>query len=70
VQEAQRQCGARHPFRQGADTAEEADGYVLTCCATPLSDVVLESRQVTDANAFPIKKMPVRVAALRRSRTT
>jgi CDP-4-dehydro-6-deoxyglucose reductase len=43
---------------------------VLTCCATPLSDVVLESRQVTDANAYPIKKMPVRVAALRRSRTT
>lgn len=43
---------------------EEASGYVLTCCATPHSDVVLESRQVTDASSFPIKKMPVRVAAL------
>jgi CDP-4-dehydro-6-deoxyglucose reductase len=43
---------------------EEAAGYVLTCCATPHSDVVLESRQVTDASAFPIKKMPVRVAGL------
>lgn len=43
---------------------EEADGYVLTCCGTPTSDVVLESRQVTHAGAFPIKKMPARVAAL------
>ncbi|MFM8610766.1 MAG: CDP-6-deoxy-delta-3,4-glucoseen reductase [Burkholderiaceae bacterium] len=45
---------------------EEAAGFVLTCCAKPLSDVVLESRQVTDANAFPVKKMPARVAAMER----
>ena len=45
---------------------EEAAGYVLTCCATPHSAVTLESRQVTDASSFPIKKMPVRVAALER----
>ncbi|MDP3138989.1 MAG: CDP-6-deoxy-delta-3,4-glucoseen reductase [Burkholderiaceae bacterium] len=45
---------------------EEADGLVLTCCATPLSDVVLESRQVTEEGAFPVKKMPARVAALER----
>jgi len=45
---------------------EEALGYVLTCCARPLSDVVLESRQVTQESAFPIKKLPVRVAALTR----
>lgn len=43
---------------------DEAAGYVLTCCATPQSDVVLESRQVTDESAFPVRKMPVRVAAL------
>lgn len=43
---------------------ELADGYVLTCRATAQTDVVLESRQVTDVNAYPIKKMPVRVAAL------
>lgn len=43
---------------------EEAAGWVLTCCATPLSDVVLESRQVLEAGAHPIKKMPVRVSAL------
>lgn len=46
---------------------EEAAGYVLTCCATPTSDVVLESRQVTAADAFPIKKMPVRVINLERA---
>ena len=43
---------------------EEAAGFVLTCCARPLSDVVLESRQVTDESAYPIKKMPVRVSTL------
>ncbi|MFN3376330.1 MAG: CDP-6-deoxy-delta-3,4-glucoseen reductase [Burkholderiaceae bacterium] len=48
-------------------TAEEEEaGFVLTCCATPQTDVVLESRQVTDESAFPVKKMPVRVAALER----
>ena len=43
---------------------EEAQGLILTCCATAQSDVVLESRQVTEAGAFPIKKMPVRVASM------
>jgi CDP-4-dehydro-6-deoxyglucose reductase len=37
---------------------------ILTCCAVPQSDLLLESRQVTEANALPIKKMPVRVASL------
>jgi len=39
---------------------EEAQGMVLTCCAVPQSDVVLESRQVTEAGAFAIRKMPRR----------
>ena len=43
---------------------EEANGWVLTCCGVPYSDVVLESRQVTEAGAFPIKKMPSRVTLL------
>jgi CDP-4-dehydro-6-deoxyglucose reductase, E3 len=46
---------------------EEAAGYVLTCCGVAHSDVVLESRQVTEAGAFPIKKMPVRVSSLERA---
>ncbi|HMN94430.1 MAG TPA: CDP-6-deoxy-delta-3,4-glucoseen reductase [Hydrogenophaga sp.] len=45
---------------------EEAAGFVLTCCGVAQSDVVLESRQVTEAGAFPIKKMPVRVSSLER----
>ncbi|MBE0474972.1 CDP-6-deoxy-delta-3,4-glucoseen reductase [Rhodoferax sp.] len=44
--------------------AEEAQGFVLTCCASALSDVVLESRQVTQEGALPIKKMPTRVTTL------
>ena len=43
---------------------EEANGFVLTCCATAHSDVVLESKQVVEVGAFPIKKMPVRVLSL------
>ena len=43
---------------------EEAAGLILTCCGVPHSDVVLESRQVTEAGAFPIKKMPTRVILL------
>ena len=43
---------------------EEAAGLILTCCGVPLSDVVLESRQVTDESAYPIKRMPSRVISL------
>ena len=46
---------------------EEDAGYVLTCCARALTDVVLESRQVTDESAYPIKKLPVRVTTLTRA---
>jgi CDP-4-dehydro-6-deoxyglucose reductase, E3 len=46
---------------------EEAAGFVLTCCATATSDVTLESRQVTELGAFPIKKMPVRVTSLHKA---
>lgn len=43
---------------------EAAAGMILTCCAVPQTDLLLESRQVTEAGALPIKKMPVRVASL------
>lgn len=45
---------------------EEAQGFVLTCCASPMSDVVLESRQVTQEGALAIKKMPTRVTSLQK----
>ncbi len=51
--------------QEKALSAEEAaNGFMLTCCATAHSDVVLESRQVVEEGAFPIKKMPVRVSSL------
>ena len=43
---------------------EEASGFILTCCGIAHSDVVIESRQVTDESAFPVKKMPSRVSSL------
>ena len=53
--------------QEKALTAEEAAaGLILTCCAVPQSDLLLESRQVTEVGALPIKKMPVRVASLER----
>ncbi len=45
---------------------ELAQGYILTCRAHAHSDVVLESRQVTEEGAFPIRKMPARVSSLER----
>ena len=44
--------------------AEKEQGHILTCRATAMSDLVLESRQVTEEGAFPIRKMPVRVLSL------
>jgi CDP-4-dehydro-6-deoxyglucose reductase len=46
---------------------EEAQGFVLTCCATATSDLVLESRQVVEAGQYPIRKMPARVLSLDRA---
>lgn len=46
--------------------AEEATGTILACSAYAESDVVLYSEQVTDADSFPVRKFPVRVASLER----
>ena len=54
--------GTHQPKALSAE--EEAAGYILTCCGKPQSDIVLESRQVTSADAFPIKRMPSRVISL------
>ncbi|MDE2402349.1 MAG: CDP-6-deoxy-delta-3,4-glucoseen reductase [Burkholderiales bacterium] len=43
---------------------EEAAGWMLTCCATPQTDLVIECRQVVSAGDFPILKMPTRVTTL------
>jgi len=44
--------------------AEEADGFILTCCGVAQANLVLESRQVTESGALPIKRMPTRVMRL------
>ncbi len=46
--------------------AEEAEGLILTCCATPQTDCVVQARTVAGAGDYPVVKMPARVAALER----
>lgn len=43
---------------------EEAQGYSLFCCAVPQEDLVIEARVIADNDAFPIKKMPSRIASM------
>ncbi|MDR0274524.1 MAG: CDP-6-deoxy-delta-3,4-glucoseen reductase [Burkholderiaceae bacterium] len=45
---------------------ERAQGYILTCRAAATGNVTLHAPQVTQAGAFPVKKMPARVARLER----
>ncbi len=45
---------------------EEADGFILTCCATPQTDLVVEARTVPGAGEFAVQKMPCRVSAITR----
>ncbi|ENO89374.1 CDP-6-deoxy-delta-3,4-glucoseen reductase [Thauera linaloolentis] len=54
-------------FSAGAlSAADQADGYALFCCARPLSDLVLEARNVTRAGDIPVRKLPSRVQKLQR----
>jgi CDP-4-dehydro-6-deoxyglucose reductase len=44
--------------------AEEEAGFILTCCAAPQTDCVVEARTVPGAGEFPIQKMPARVSTI------
>jgi CDP-4-dehydro-6-deoxyglucose reductase len=44
--------------------AERAQGFILACRATALTDVVIESREVVGAGELPVKKMPARVSSI------
>jgi CDP-4-dehydro-6-deoxyglucose reductase len=46
--------------------AEEEAGWILTCCATPQTDCVIQVRTVAGAGEYPVLKMPARVASLAR----
>ena len=48
-------------------TDEEAAGLILTCCATPHSDCVVEARSVPAAGEHPVLKMPSRVLSIERA---
>jgi CDP-4-dehydro-6-deoxyglucose reductase len=47
-------------------TADRASGLALFCCAKPLSDLVLECREVGTAKDIPVKIMPCRVQKIER----
>lgn len=47
-------------------TADRAGGLALFCCAKPLSDLVLECREVGTAKDIPVKIMPCRVQKIER----
>ena len=47
--------------------AEEAQGLILPCCATPQTDCVLEARSVPGAGAHPVLKLPTRVLSIDRA---
>lgn len=44
--------------------AEEEAGLILTCCATPQTDCVVEARSVPGAGEFAVLKMPTRVISI------
>jgi CDP-4-dehydro-6-deoxyglucose reductase len=46
--------------------AEEEAGFVLTCCATPQTDCVVEARSVPAAGQYPVLKLPSRVLSIER----
>jgi CDP-4-dehydro-6-deoxyglucose reductase, E3 len=56
--------GAHQAKALSAD--EEAVGWILTCCATPQTDCLVQARTVAGAGEYPPLKMPARVAALAR----
>ncbi len=51
---------------QALSSADRASGLALFCCAKPLSDLVLECREVSKVGDIPVKIMPCRVQKLER----
>lgn len=53
--------------RKALSVEEEAAGLILTCCARPQTDCVIEARSVPGAGQFPVLKLPSRVLKLERA---
>ncbi len=45
---------------------EEEAGLILTCCAAPQTDCVVEARSVPGAGEYPVLKLPSRVISIER----
>ena len=52
--------------QKALSNVEEDAGFILTCCATPQTDCVVEARMVPGAGEYPALKMPGRVIAVER----
>ncbi len=49
---------------QALTEAEKAAGMALFCCAKPLSDLVIESHEVSRTQDIPVKMLPCRVESM------
>jgi CDP-4-dehydro-6-deoxyglucose reductase len=52
--------------QKALSAAEEAAGWILTCCATPQTHCIVEARSVPGAGEFPILRLPSRVMSIQR----
>jgi CDP-4-dehydro-6-deoxyglucose reductase len=52
--------------QKALSNAEEDAGMILTCCATPQTDCVVEARMVPGAGEYPAVKFPGRVLSVER----
>ncbi|MCU0869410.1 MAG: CDP-6-deoxy-delta-3,4-glucoseen reductase, partial [Burkholderiales bacterium] len=43
---------------------EKQQGFALFCCARPLTDLVIEARELAGVGDIPVKKLPCRVLSL------
>ncbi|MCC6380266.1 MAG: CDP-6-deoxy-delta-3,4-glucoseen reductase [Burkholderiales bacterium] len=43
---------------------EKSRGYALFCCATPLTDLAIEVREVRRAGDIPVKRLPCRIESI------
>ncbi len=55
-----------HQLKALSITEEEA-GYILTCCATPQTDCVIEARAVPGAGDYPVTRMPTRITSMHKA---